>query len=101
MVRLGVLLDDSTAHDTVIRLAVLAQRAGLHGLWLAGGPGQPVTTDLPGLSATLAAAAQRTSTITLGVYLSRLPAPDAVPIALASRFEVVTPARAVGPWPGR
>jgi hypothetical protein len=91
MVRLGVLLDDETTLDSVIRVAVVAERAGLDGLWLSRGPGQPPTGEPSRLVATLVAAADRTSTIVLGAHFDRLPDGDAVPATLAGRLEAVLP----------
>jgi hypothetical protein len=94
VVRLGILLDDETASDSVVRLAVLAERAGLGGLWLVRGPGQPAADDPSELLAALAAAAARTSTIALGADFARLPDGKSVPPGLAERFEAVLPASA-------
>jgi hypothetical protein len=68
--------------------AVLAERAGLDGLWLAEVGAHPVVRDPGAAMAALAAAAERTSNITLGAYLSRLPDPGAVPEQLDGRLQV-------------
>jgi hypothetical protein len=94
VVRLGVLLDDDTACDSVIRLAVLAERAGLAGLWLANSPGQAAAQDPSELLMALANAAERTSRIILGADLARLPEGSLVPAGLAERLEAVLPASA-------
>jgi hypothetical protein len=94
VVLLGILLDDETPRDSVIRLALVAERAGLTGLWLARGPGQPATQDPSEPLAALAAAAECTSTIALGAYLARLPDGKIEPAGLAERLDAVLPASA-------
>jgi hypothetical protein len=102
MVRLGILLDDETAPDSVIRLAVVAQRAGLDGLWLTS-EGSLTPKEPSELLALLVAAAERTSTIVLGAHLSRLPDGNTVPETLAMRLEAVLPASPTSKngWKGR
>jgi alkanesulfonate monooxygenase SsuD/methylene tetrahydromethanopterin reductase-like flavin-dependent oxidoreductase (luciferase family) len=92
LVRLGILLEPTTPLDAVCRLATLADRAGLDGLWLRGQP-TALGQEMPAPSAvleTLAAAAERTSAITLGAYLIDVPGPAEVPAGLVGRLEVST-----------
>jgi hypothetical protein len=101
MVRLGIVLEDGTAPDVVVRLAILAERAGLDGLWLAPWSPQTAPQEPLRLLKTLTDAAERTSTIVLGAYFDRLP--DA-PARLADRLEAVLPTDAKPDghrWTGR
>jgi hypothetical protein len=88
LVRCGILLEDTTPADIVLKVAIMADRAGLDGLWLRG---HPAASGRSSVLETLAAAAERTSSMTLGVYLGRVPAPAEVPAALVDRLEVSTP----------
>jgi hypothetical protein len=83
------MVEHDTPLEKVGRLATLAQRAGLDGLWLAPGDGRWLGDDwLPAVFERLAAAAARTETLTLGAYLARVPT---TPSGLATRLEVTVP----------
>lgn len=69
-------------------MAVLAERVGLDGLWLTG-PGELLTVRVPQTAlSVLAAAAARTTSITLGAYMDRLP--GSMPDPLAARLDLAT-----------
>lgn len=99
-VRLGILLEATTPLDAVCRLATLADRAGLDGIWLRSRPtprGQ-ATPAPPDVLDTLSAAADRTSAITLGAYLAAVPGPAEVPNGLVDRLEVTTGRSGISHW---
>jgi Luciferase-like monooxygenase len=95
LLRVGVLLDGATSPETVASWAVLAERAGLDGVWLAE-LGAPVVRDPHAAMGALAGAAEQTSTITLGAYLSQIPVLGAVPAQLAGRLQVTIPQNGLG-----
>lgn len=99
LVRCGILLEDTTPSDVVLRVAIMADRAGLDGLWLRRHPAADgwATGDPWPVLKTLAAAADRTSSMILGAYLSRVPAAAEIPAGLVNRLEVSTGPEGIGP----
>ncbi len=77
---------DRDVYETALRRAVLAEALGYHGFWIAEHHGRAVSR-MPSPAVFLAAAAQRTRRLRLGVAVAVLPFRD--PLLLAEEYALV------------